>query len=88
MGFGGGSFKLRGTEGLVENGKVMERYEVSEMLLALVDVSGERKIACTNRHEPRFRLPMTSLSYLRLCVDWTRTKARGLIITYSSTTQS
>jgi len=59
------------------------------MLLVLVDVSGERKIVSTNRHEPRFRLPMTSLSYLRLCgVDWTRTKARGPIITYSSATQS
>ena len=29
MGFGGGSFKLRGTERLVENGKFMEKYEDS-----------------------------------------------------------
>ena len=47
------------------------------MLLALVDVSGEKQ---DRVHEPartRFRLPMTFPSYLRLCVDWTRTKARG-----------
>ena len=73
MGFGGGSFKLRGTERLVENGKVMERYEASEMSAALVNVSGESKIVCV--HEPARTYPMTSLSYLRLCVDWTRTKA-------------
>jgi len=59
------------------------------MSAALVNVSGESKIVCTNRHEPRFRLPMTSQSYLRLCgVDWTRTKARGFIITYDSAAQS
>jgi len=29
MAFGGGSFKLRGTERLVENGEVVEKYEDS-----------------------------------------------------------
>jgi len=35
------------------------------MSAALVNMSGESKIVGANRHEPRFRLLMASLSYLR-----------------------